>query len=148
MTQTQELCSLNTKQMLLVGESSSHRLTAALPSSTCIFQGLSGGSSPQSAKGERTRRGILEGFCGPGLGVATWLPFIFEWLNLSHMPHLNLKGKAECPGGRGFGEELTNCYSGLLRIFASHILSVWNASPDPASPLLPRKPCGFMNNDM
>lgn len=55
------------------------------------------------------------------------------------MPHLNPKGKAECLGGRGFGEELTDCYSGLLRIFAHHIPSVWNTSPGPTSSLSTQK---------
>lgn len=52
----------------------------------------------------------------------------------------NSQGRVKHPGGHGFGEELTNCHCGLLRIFTHHVPSAW-PSPGPLPLFLCSKVC-------
>lgn len=125
--------------MLLVGKSSSplHVFQRQANSHPAIFNmhplRPPWGHHHRLPNGETARRSVLEGFYGPGLGAAhITSTHILTTGPQSHATS-NSQGKVRCPGGHRRDEELADCHSRLLRLFAHHVPSVLIASPGPTS---------------
>lgn len=125
-----------TKIMLLVGASSSlHFFQRQANSSSAIFnmhpQRPPWGSPSQPMRKEQVGS-VLEVFCWPGLGVSPITSAHLQITGPQSHSTPSSQGRLKHPGGHGFGEELTDCHCGLLRIFVHHASSSW-----PSPGLLP-----------